>query len=257
MNNSPAGGGGGANERTLYVGRYQVVDLQQLYGITSVSSYNGTNEYTFINPSSVNSTTGGINTSYTTQTAPSIYLTTSSSTNYALDDEFSADIVGTAGSETLTVHLITKKCGFQDGCGVIEFPNKSVNDGNNKGFFSYATFDGFCFADYLKYNSSSSIQGSIRFQGTEKTGNLKSAYYNNAFGQFSYQYNMGLCYDMFESDKLVVRFNNGHTESSASNLNGQQIIKLGVKIPNGTSNPPWYYGEYIAVSSGTSLSHVN
>ena len=257
MNNAPAGGGGGANERTLYVGRYQVVDLQQLYGITSVSSYNGTNEYTFINPNSVNSTTGGINTSYNTQTAPSIYFTTSSSTNYALDDQFSADIVGSTGSETLTVHLVTKPCKFQDGCGVIEFPNKSVNDGNNKGFFSYATFDGFCFQDYLKYNSSSSVNASITFNGTTKTGTLKSAYYNNAFGQFSYQYNMGLCYDMFESDKLVVRFNNGHTESSASNLSsGDKDITLTVNLPNGSGTVP-YSGTYKAVSSGTNLSNIN
>ena len=258
INNTPAGGGGGgANERTLYVGRYQVVDLQQLYGITSVSSITDSdNAYSFINPNSVNSDTGGID-SYTTQAAPSIYLTTSATVNSSLDAQYNADIVGTAGSETLTVHLITKACGFQHGTGLVEFPDKSVNDGNNKGFFSYVTFDGFCFADYLKYNSGSSISASIAFpdDATAKTGTLKSAYYDNSFGSFNYQYNIGLNYDMFESDKLVVRFQNGHNGSSASNLmNADKKIKLSVTLPGNTTP---YTDTYYAVSAGSNLTNVN
>lgn len=257
MNNAPSGGGGGENDRTLYVGRYQVVDLQQVYGITNVVSYSfPTNAYSFINPTSVNSTTGGID-SYTTQTDKSIYFTTSATVNSSLDTEYTGTIVGTTGttpSQTLTVNIITKACGFQTGGGVVEFPNKSVNNGDNGGFLSYVTFEGFSFIDYLKYNSTSSVSGSITFNGTTKTGTLMSSKVDNSYGQFSYQYNIGLAYDQFENDKLVVRFMNGHTSSSAANLTGSQKIKLSVTLPGNTTP---YSKEYYAVSSGTNLTNVN
>lgn len=248
------------NEKSLVIGRYELVDLYALYGFDKTKAikitYTGTAGYNFVDEANLDATTKAMN-SITKLTLPasgtsnyttgSVYLTTSDVCEYNTGLSYSMKIEGKdVNNGDLKINVSTKVVALQKGTGIIEVNAKSVNDGVDGGFYSYLLFDGFCFRDYYKYNADPShpndifVNGSLTSGSTTITGKIKSNRDNigdTYYGKFNFSgcsdLNCGLMYDYFNSDTLCFMIKNGFNDPGASKFDsGTTKIKVRVNFPS-------------------------
>lgn len=254
-------GPGPGNEKTLVLGRYEVANLNERFGLATVESWtpSGNDGIAFCDTTALDAHGGLTSVSYLTS-GYSIYITTNTTCNSDTINAYSgvltgkkANADGTPSDTLVTVNVSVPKVELKQGSGIVEVPCVEVNNTNDKGsggFYSYVEFTGFCVRDYERYFSSvpgsgfSPVTGKLEvtLNGASKgsmTGNVINCLSQNFASGFGGQIQMGgggwnraeqfgLFYDFENPGYLVIKWHNGDKPSAA--YLASNTVKMNVTV---------------------------
>ena len=279
---SAAPGPGTSDEKTLVLGRYEVVNLYSRFGLATVNSWtpSGTDGIAFCDSTYVDSTTKGLTSvHYLSSGVTSLYITTSATCNTSTNTSFAGVLKGYKAkpdgsadtTKEITVNVSVPIVKLQKGSGIIEVPTVEVNNSTANGgggFYSYLQFDGFCARDYEKYFGGN-IKGKmqIKLNGTSKgsvEGDIITAKSTGFATGFNQQIQMGgggwdrmeqfgLFYDYTNPQYLVVKFHNGDKPSSSylTTNKVEAVVTITYPTAGGTTTTSETYRVY---TGGSGLS---
>lgn len=219
--------------KSLTVGRYQVVNLEEEFGITIIESItDASNAYEFLKEADFPGSITSIGH------AGSRYLTTTDTCNLDINTTYSATIVGkkNATSDSITVIVTTLPVSIKKGSGILEYGLINVN---GKGMNSYINIEGIDLPDLQTYFGTQ-VNASIEIVDKSMSGNLgpststdkwsSSRQWQTSDGVPTRIGNICLYYDCYDPTKIIFRVYNGDPSGDSTSVWHPEIPPYGQNV---------------------------